>query len=360
MGTDGKRKSLATTAGVLRLLLLISALALAACGGSSTAPTSSPTFAPAEAVVVPSATWTPTPAAPVPKNGAPFAQVARLFAYDASDPIGLNDTGTWEYKPADGAPRTIRMMTYLSAGKPVEAWLVLPEGEGPFPAVMYLPGYGGVIDEWVPYACQLADRGYAGLLIAPTDERSDCPRYTLLSWNGKQDVAAMAQYVVDLRRGIDLLQSLPQIDGRRIGFVGHSYGGTVGGILAGVEDRIKAYVLVSAGGGSWRQDVPMNQEMRDYHTARGNPPPSDAAIARWNRQVAIIAPFNFIGHNQGAAFLILNSTGDFPPSGHVARAAICRCAAATTQPVTVRFYRGSHDPNAAAYRIATRFLREKL
>ena len=54
------------------------------------------------------------------------------------------------------------------------------------------------------------------------------------------------QSVVELRRAVDL-QSLPQVDDDKIGFVGYSAGAGTGAILAGVEPRIKAFVLMSGG-----------------------------------------------------------------------------------------------------------------
>jgi dienelactone hydrolase len=55
------------------------------------------------------------------------------------------------------------------------------------------------------------------------------------------------QSVVELRRAVDLLQSLPQVDDDRIGFVGYSAGARTGAILAGVEPRIRAFVFMSGG-----------------------------------------------------------------------------------------------------------------
>jgi predicted alpha/beta hydrolase len=52
------------------------------------------------------------------------------------------------------------------------------------------------------------------------------------------------QLLTDIRRGVDLLQSRPEVNGKRIAYVGHSYGATWGGALAGVEHRIIAYVLM--------------------------------------------------------------------------------------------------------------------
>jgi len=53
------------------------------------------------------------------------------------------------------------------------------------------------------------------------------------------------QTVIDLRRAVDVVLSRPGVDPKRIGFVGHSFGATWGGVLAGVEKRIKAYVLMA-------------------------------------------------------------------------------------------------------------------
>lgn len=58
------------------------------------------------------------------------------------------------------------------------------------------------------------------------------------------------QILIDLRRGIDLLTSQPDLDLNRLGYVDHSFGALFGGVLTCVEDRIKSYVLM-AGTGSF-------------------------------------------------------------------------------------------------------------
>ena len=65
----------------------------------------------------------------------------------------------------------------------------------------------------------------------------------------KQDRAEQIQLMVDLRRAVDHLQSLPTVDPERIGYMGVSYGGAMGGLLAGIEDRIAGYVLAVGDGG---------------------------------------------------------------------------------------------------------------
>lgn len=61
--------------------------------------------------------------------------------------------------------------------------------------------------------------------------------------------AEQIQLIVDFRRAVDLLRARPEIDADRIGYLGVSYGGAMGGLLAGVEDRLSAVVLVVGDGG---------------------------------------------------------------------------------------------------------------
>ena len=62
---------------------------------------------------------------------------------------------------------------------------------------------------------------------------------------------------IDLRRAVDLISSLPNVDINRIAYVGHSLGALFGGILSGVDRRIKASVLM-AGVGSFTDVALLN------------------------------------------------------------------------------------------------------
>ena len=53
---------------------------------------------------------------------------------------------------------------------------------------------------------------------------------------------------IEVRRALDLLLSQPQVDAKRLAFVGHDYGAIFGGIVAGVEKRVKACVLMAGMG----------------------------------------------------------------------------------------------------------------
>ncbi|MBZ0286640.1 MAG: hypothetical protein K8I30_03430, partial [Anaerolineae bacterium] len=51
--------------------------------------------------------------------------------------------------------------------------------------------------------------------------------------------------VVELRRALDVLASLPQVDQHRILYVGHDFGAMYGSLLIGTETRPQAYVLIA-------------------------------------------------------------------------------------------------------------------
>jgi cephalosporin-C deacetylase-like acetyl esterase len=83
------------------------------------------------------------------------------------------------------------------------------------------------------------------------------------------------QNVVDMRRAIDVLIAREGVDPERIGFIGHSYGAHMGAVLAGVETRIQAYVLM-AGVPSLSERIPRHissalpaDHLADYLDATG-------------------------------------------------------------------------------------------
>ena len=101
----------------------------------------------------------------------------------------------------------------------VEGILTKPDGDGPFPLVVMLPGDGGLVTPYCNgiWARKFASWGYASVVVAVTTGRNDSGErrvhYTFL------DVVEYARFVA-----ADLLGS-PDIDGNRIGLWGFSRGG---------------------------------------------------------------------------------------------------------------------------------------
>ena len=129
---------------------------------------------------------------------------------------------------------------------------------GRFPAVVWTPGHSpsGKLDAWY-FASNMARLGVAvlsydpigegerlqyldpvtgkSLASRPTGEHSEASSQMML---GGRHIARY--FVWDAMRGIDYLQSRPDIDADRIGAVGCSGGGTVTAYLAALDSRVKA------------------------------------------------------------------------------------------------------------------------
>jgi dienelactone hydrolase len=136
----------------------------------------------------------------------------------------------------------------VAKGERVRAYLLLPIGlQGKRPAVLCLhqtngklgadspAGLGGKEDLY--YAAHLAERGY--VTLAP-----DYPSFGTYDCDFKQGPFASGSMraIWNNMRAVDLLQSLAEVDGRRIGCVGHSLGGHNTMFTAVFDTRIAALV----------------------------------------------------------------------------------------------------------------------
>jgi dienelactone hydrolase len=153
----------------------------------------------------------------------------------------------------------------------VPAYLLVPETRSsPGPAVLAIHGHGPGksrivgLDEsasvWDDYARQLALRGY--LVLAPDmrcfGERADWnpPDHygcdTNLVHAYMAGLSPLTQNLWDLARSLDVLESHPLVDSRRIGVAGFSYGGTLSLFLAAWDPRVSVSV-VSGYFSSWAE-----------------------------------------------------------------------------------------------------------
>src|SRR5438874_494959 len=167
---------------------------------------------------------------------------AHLFDYDAKQPLGGTDKIIEEF--ADG---TLHDITYNSPkGGPVEAYLVVPKGKGPFAAVLFGHWGNGTGAEFVPEAKLYARAGAVSLLPDYPWDRPDPWHKTPNHYDKPElDREIEIQAVLDVRCGIDLLLARPDVDPERLAYVGHSYGAQWGSILSAVDKRMKTAVLMA-------------------------------------------------------------------------------------------------------------------
>jgi dienelactone hydrolase len=292
-------------------------LALAGCGssGSSGSAAPSPSASPSRSV----ASWsevvessessaTSTLVVDIPGKDATFAEMKQMYDYDRGEPLAFTHRGTTDLDGVAG-----QLIEYTSAGCTVPGLLVVPKGKGPFPVVLCAPGGTTTTMLYEGDLPALARMGIAALAIDPPDGRQ--PNVDLEAAQADAQIEGNARYVVDLRRGLDLLETLPRIDSTRIGFIGESWGGAMGALLAGVDQRIKAYVLTYAGG-----------------SIRGLKPLLVGQVQD---------PAQYIAHNSGAAFLFQYTKEDFD-NGAFRPRYIASMFAVTPGPKTFQWVRGAH------------------
>lgn len=259
------------------------------------------------------------------------------FAYDAA-PLRYADRG----RVNKGYPIAIRDVSYTAGRDRIAAYLVLPPNRGRrTPAVLYLHGSGGDRTQFVVPATWLAARHAIGLVItAPSaGARSLASGSTVAKL--RQQVRLEERDVIAVRRGIDLLRKRPDVDPSRIGFVGWSAGARAGAILAGVEPRLRAVVLMSGGA------TPVSS-----YAARA-PASLRPAIRRY---VTIVDPLRYVGRATSISLLLQDGRHDQV----VPRSALEAMARAAPKGTTVRWYDAAHGLNARAYHDQLVWLAQKL
>jgi dienelactone hydrolase len=176
---------------------------------------------------------------------APAAPPAPNFSYDASAPLDVHDDGPPDH--FEGV--VVQRVSYASPrGGRVPALLVTPaDAQGQRRrAVVLQHGMGLDKTELLPDAIELARSGAIALLPDSPDQRPTAMRVLSFA-DHEHDRELWEQAAVDLRRAVDVLVARSDVDPQRLGFVGHSFGASMGAVLAAVEPRMRALVLVGAG-----------------------------------------------------------------------------------------------------------------
>jgi dienelactone hydrolase len=176
-----------------------------------------------------------------------------LFDTDPDAPL---DLWTREMpRPERLASGTALRFEYTSQGDRVPGQLLLPDSDGPAPLVLLQHGANGSksADYLEATGLPWVERGAA---VASIDfplhgERLDAKLAlaTLEGDAGGLRTTFVRQAVVDLRRVLDALVGLPELDASRIGYVGFSMGSMLGAAFCAVDPRPRAAVFALGGAG---------------------------------------------------------------------------------------------------------------
>ena len=166
--------------------------------------------------------------------------------------------------------RRRRVLLDLEPGFAFPCYVTVPKKGTGLPALLCLHGHGGGKRDMVgallgteheayfsePYAIALhaARKGY--VTISPDflafgerkgakdtygEGQDPCPAQ--LAWGQMAGVLPTAVNIAAVKRCIDFLQQMPEVDGRRIAAAGHSFGGYMTTMATAIEPRIKVAVI---------------------------------------------------------------------------------------------------------------------
>lgn len=281
----------------------------------------------------------------------PIGELLQMFDYDRSMSLDVKEAGV---EDRDGV--RIHDISYESPkGGRVTAYLVVPSGERRnLAGVIFMHPRPGSRKNFLDEALTLAKAGAVSLLIdAPFSRAGESKReFDPTVTKPVVDRDIYIQTVVDLRRGVDLLLSRSDVDPKRIGFIGHSYGAHTGAILAGVEKRIRAYVIM-AGAPSLTEflrtsTLPAIVKTRDSLTKEQQ--------ENYFNTLADVDPINYIGHVAPAVIFFQFGKTDGYPTEEKARF----YSEKASRPKLVKFYEAGHALNDEARRDRAAWLREQI
>jgi dienelactone hydrolase len=265
-----------------------------------------------------------------------------LFAYSVNAPLNLQKTVESTLNGVEAS----RIAFDSPDGGQVTGMLFNPATRSSLrPGIVYMHGMPGNARSTANGAQLLAEHGAVVIAIdAPFARRSGQPvRFS------NQDRLEQIQLIKDLQRAVDVLREQPNVDDDRIAYLGISYGGAMGALFVGIEQRIKAAALVVADGG-------LVSHFTGPEDANFMATVSCASRTAWFAAMTPIEPVRFIA-NAGPIALLLQSgrTDDLVPERDAEA-----LHAAVPQPRTVRWYDAGHGLTQQALFDRMDWLRDQI
>jgi len=139
-----------------------------------------------------------------------------------------------------------RVRLEIAPGQTGEGWLLVPEGEGHFPAVLVLyyepeTSVGLGPEPLRDFGLQLARRGFVTLSIGTPGGNAWKPEL------GSAQCQPLSYHAYVAANCWRALANLPQVDSARIGVVGHSYGGKWAMFAGALWERFAAVAVSDPG-----------------------------------------------------------------------------------------------------------------
>jgi pimeloyl-ACP methyl ester carboxylesterase len=180
----------------------------------------------------------------------------------------------------------------------------------------------------------------AGVISLLIDYPCDRPAQWRRCEPGDKPEAVRDNYeatVIDLRRGIDLLQARADVDSNRIAYVGHSTGAQWGAILSAIDKRVKAAVLM--GGIPSEATITLESDDPDYVEMRRTTPREK--LEKYFKVMGVMDAINYVPYAAPTPLLFQFARYE----RYFNEAAMLRYAGAASEPKIVEWYDSGHDLN---------------
>jgi pimeloyl-ACP methyl ester carboxylesterase len=132
------------------------------------------------------------------------------------------------------APLVEREVTIQNGDVQLAGTLVLPPGQGPHPAIVWVPGSGALTRRIPRYVGDFL--AYHGVAVLVTDKRG--AGGSTGNWNG----LGHADWAADVEAQLDFLRTQRDVDPTRLGLFGNSEGGFVGPVVAARRSDVRFLV----------------------------------------------------------------------------------------------------------------------
>jgi pimeloyl-ACP methyl ester carboxylesterase len=166
------------------------------------------------------------------------------------------------------------------------ATLTVPQGQGPFPAVLLITGSGPqdrdeTLMQHRPFLVLADYLTRRGVAVLRADDRG------VGKSTGSFDTATTADFATDAESGIAYLKTRTEIDPHKIGLIGHSEGGVIAPMVAARNHDV-AFIVLMAGTGV-RGDQLLPEQVAAILEASGKSHDEAEKAARQEREILAFA-----------------------------------------------------------------------
>ncbi|UOQ73836.1 alpha/beta hydrolase family protein [Hymenobacter cellulosilyticus] len=201
------------------------------------------------------------------------------------------------------------------------ATITMPNGNGPFPAVVLVSDSGpqdrdaAQQEDYRMFAILADYLARHGMAVLRYDDRG------VGKSGGKYAAATTADQMTDAETAMNYLRTRPRIDKKNVGMIGHGEGANIA-LLAATEPKGPDFVVSLAGYGLPGRDILRRQQVEIMRMIGGNATQVDAALKLHDKMINIIrqTPNSNQARGKLAAMIRMNNV-DIDPNMARARAA---------------------------------------